>query len=262
MWRNLVGPMPLVTAEYDSPEWREQMRAQAVWWIRERHEKCAGCSKLRGPAEWNGRCTFCGTYVCSMTCFYDHTRECPFRPRQEDTSDSRAASSMSFRNVMEEQEEQDQIGLRERDQLYQAYHDEVLGLRMDPPPAPKPRQEMLVAGRGGIKAPPSWRGNRSQETLHAIRSIEPAPNLAGEPRIVAMLRDSHERMNDARRMYGTPMDVLGLDPGKQGRLPTKPPPSEEQVRAFHRSLDEQRQIEGARVLDAADRRLARRRHER
>ena len=43
MWRNLVGPMPLVTAEYDSPEWREQMRAQAVWWIRERHEKCAGC---------------------------------------------------------------------------------------------------------------------------------------------------------------------------------------------------------------------------
>jgi len=58
------------------------------------------------------------------------------------------------------------------------------------------------------------------------------------------------------------MDALGLEPGKQRGLPAKPPPSEEQIRAFHRSLDEQRQIEGARVLDAAGRALARRRHER
>ena len=69
-------------------------------------------------------------------------------------------------------------------------------------------------------------------------------------------------MNDARRMYGTPMDVLGLEPGKQGRLPMKPPPSEEQIRAYQRSLDEQRRIEGARVLDAADRWAARREQQR
>ena len=176
--------------------------------------------------------------------------------------ESRAASSTSFQNVMEEQEEQDQIGLRERDQLYQAYHDEVLGLRMDPPPAPKPRQEMPIAGRGGMKAPPSGRGNRGQGTVHTIRSIEPAPNLAQEPRAVIGLRDNHERMNDPRRMHGTPMDVLGLEPGKMGGLPAKHPPSEEQVRAFHRSLDEQRRIEGARVLDAAERWSARRRRDR
>ena len=72
MWRNIAGPLPRVDAEYNSQEWREQMRAQAVWWIRERHEKCAGCSKFRDPEDWNGRCTFCGTYVCSMACFYDH----------------------------------------------------------------------------------------------------------------------------------------------------------------------------------------------
>ena len=76
------------------------------------------------------------------------------------------------------------------------------------------------------------------------------------------LRDNHERMNDPRRMHGTPMDVLGLEPGKMGGLPAKHPPSEEQVRAFHRSLDEQRRIEGARVLDAAERWSARRRRER
>ena len=76
MWRSLVGSMPSVTAEHNSLEWREQMRAQAVWMIRERHEKCAGCSKLRDPDDWNGRCTFCGASVCSMACFYDHTRGC------------------------------------------------------------------------------------------------------------------------------------------------------------------------------------------
>ena len=145
---------------------------------------------------------------------------------------------------------------------YQADHDEVMGLRLDPPPAPKPRQEMPIAGRGGMKAPPSGRGNRGQGTVHTIRSIEPAPNLAQEPRAVIGLRDSHERMNDPRRMHGTPMDVLGLEPGKMGGLPAKHPPSEEQVRAFHRSLDEQRRIEGARVLDAAERWSARRRRER
>ena len=79
---------------------------------------------------------------------------------------------------------------------------------------------------------------------------------------MAMLRDSHERMNDAQRMYGTPMDVLGLEPGKQGRLPTKPPPSEEQIRAYQRSLDEQRQIAGAKVIGAADRCAARREQQR
>ena len=38
----------------------------------------------------------------------------------------------------------------------------------------------------------------------------------------------------------------------------KPPLSEEKIRAYHRSLDEQRRIEGARALDAADRWVARR----
>ena len=66
--------------------------------------------------------------------------------------ESRAASSTSFQDATEEQ---DQIGLRERDQIYQAY-EELLGLRMEPPPAPKRGQGVLVAGRGGIKAPPPW----------------------------------------------------------------------------------------------------------
>ena len=109
-----------------------------------------------------------------------------------------------------------------------------------------------MAGRGGVKAPPPRHEDQSQQTVHVIQSIEQVPSLAEQPRGVALMRDSYERMNDPRRRYGNPMDVLGLDPGK-GKLPAKPPPSEEKTRAYHRSLDEQRRIEGARVLKAADR---------
>ena len=123
--------------------------------------------------------------------------------------ESRAASSTSFQEVVEER---DQIGLRERDRIYQAYEG-MLGLRMEPPPAPKPGRGIPVAGRGGVKAPPPWQGDQGQGVVHVIQSIEQAPNLVEKPRSVAMLRDSYERMYDARRMYGNPMDVLGLEPG-------------------------------------------------
>ena len=118
-----------------------------------------------------------------------------------------------------------------------------------------------MAGRGGVKAPPPRHEDQSQQTVHVIQSIEQAPNLAEQPRSVALMRDSYERMYDTRRRYGNPMDVLGLDPGK-GRLPAKPPPTKEQIYAYHRSLDEQRRIEGARVLKAADRWVATREQQR
>ena len=114
--------------------------------------------------------------------------------------ESRAACSTAFQEVAEER---DQIGLRERDRIYQAYAG-ILGLRMESPPAPKPGREILVAGRGGVKAPPPWQGDQGQNAVHVIQSIEQAPNLAEKPRSVAMMRDSHERMNDARRIYGFP----------------------------------------------------------
>ena len=93
--------------------------------------------------------------------------------------------------------------LREEHRAYQA-HQELLGLRMKPPPAPKPGQEVPVAGQGGAKAPPPWCADYSRKAVHVIRTVEPSINLAEEPRSVARLRDSHERMNDERRMHGTP----------------------------------------------------------
>ena len=113
--------------------------------------------------------------------------------------ESRAASSTSFRDVVEVHNSE----LREQNRIYRA-HEELLGLRMNPPPAPKPGQEVPVAGRGGVKVPPPWCGDHSQGTVHAIRFIEPALNLAEEPRSVAMLRDSHERMNDNGGCTGLP----------------------------------------------------------
>ena len=168
----------------------------------------------------------------------------------------RAATLTSLRDAEVQGDE-----LREEHRAYQA-HQELLGLRMKSPPAPKLGQEVPVARQGGTRAPPFWCLAYSKEAVHVIRTVEPSINLAVEPRSVARLRDSHERMNDERRMHGTPLDVLGLEPGKPGKLPIKPPPSREQQLAYHRSLNEQRQIVGGKVVDASGRWLARRREER
>ena len=74
-----VDVAPRVTADWNTPEWEEQMRALARWKINKRHAQCANCQGSRA-AGGDGRCRWCGSHVCSEDCFREHDVKCGERP--------------------------------------------------------------------------------------------------------------------------------------------------------------------------------------
>ena len=70
---------PRVTADSNTSEREEQMRALARWKINKRHAQCANCQGSRATGG-DGRCRWCGSHVCSEDCFRKHDVKCGERP--------------------------------------------------------------------------------------------------------------------------------------------------------------------------------------
>ena len=80
----------------------------------------------------------------------------------ERAEELRAAILTSLRDAEVQGDE-----LREEHLAYRA-HQELLGLRMKQPPAPKPGQEVPVGRQGGTRAPPPLCADYSKEAVHVI----------------------------------------------------------------------------------------------
>ena len=81
----VVDVAPRVTADLDTPEGEEQLRNFSRWQIQKRHGECANCHRARGSpgsraTGGDGRCRWCGGYVCSQDCFREHDVKCEERP--------------------------------------------------------------------------------------------------------------------------------------------------------------------------------------